>query len=100
MKRIASYIVLAVVSLATLQARSKPTTLRQALKNDFYIGTALNRGQYLGTDENAFNLVPKQFSAIVAENCMKSEKLQPYKGVADRLAGEDVSKGFSGDIKF
>ncbi|HRZ98754.1 MAG TPA: endo-1,4-beta-xylanase [Paludibacter sp.] len=80
MKRIVSYVVLAVVSLATLQAGSKPTTLRQALKNDFYIGTALNRGQYLGTDEKAFNLVPKQFSAIVAENCMKSEKLQPREG--------------------
>ena len=80
MKRIVSYVVLSIFSIVILLAGSKPTTLRQALKNDFYIGTALNRAQYLGMDEKAFNLVPKQFSAIVAENCMKSEKLQPNEG--------------------
>jgi endo-1,4-beta-xylanase len=66
--------------MATVVAGSKPTTLKKALKNDFYIGTALNRSQYLGQDAKAYELVPKQFSAIVAENCMKSEKLQPREG--------------------
>lgn len=80
MRRIFSYLVVAVLSMATVSAGSKPTTLKQALKNDFYIGTALNRWQYLGQDAKAYELVPKQFSAIVAENCMKSEKLQPREG--------------------
>ena len=80
MRRIFSYLVLAVISMATVVAGSKPTTLKKALKNDFYIGTALNRSQYLGQDAKAYELVPKQFSAIVAENCMKSEKLQPREG--------------------
>ena len=80
MRRIFSYLVLAVISMATVVAGSKPTPLKKALKNDFYIGTALNRSQYLGQDAKAYELVPKQFSAIVAENCMKSEKLQPREG--------------------
>ena len=62
-----------------LQA-GQPTTLRKAFKDDFHIGVALNRTQYLEQDSGANRVVPTQFSAIVAENCMKSERLQPREG--------------------
>lgn len=63
-----------------LAKEKKATTLREAFKGKFYIGTALNRAQYMGYDTKADEVVKKQFSAIVAENCMKSENLQPQEG--------------------
>lgn len=79
MKRIVLYLVFVAFAATSLYA-AKPKTLREAFKKKFYIGVALNRSQYLGLDSGANKVVPKQFSAIVAENCMKSEKLQPREG--------------------
>lgn len=58
-------------------------TLKEAFADRFYIGAALSATQLLGADGEALEVVKKQFSAIVAENCMKSECLQPKEGVFD-----------------
>lgn len=55
-------------------------TLKEALKDKFYIGTALNLPQIRGTDTLSLSIVKKQFSSIVAENYMKSMYLQPKEG--------------------
>lgn len=54
--------------------------LKDALKEKFYIGTALNRGQYLGFSQESDRVTRQHFNSIVAENCMKSERLQPREG--------------------
>ncbi|MCE1157041.1 MAG: endo-1,4-beta-xylanase [Bacteroidales bacterium] len=54
--------------------------LKDAYKNQFYIGTALNRGQYMGASSVSDQVTRQHFNSIVAENCMKSEKLQPNEG--------------------
>ena len=59
----------------------KPETLKEAFDGIFHIGTALNTLQVNGVDPKADSLVKKQFSSIVAENCMKSMSIQPEKGV-------------------
>lgn len=84
-------ILLAITFTATFSicAAKKAITLKQAFKNDFHIGTALSKSQYMGIDKKAYDLVPKQFSAIVAENCMKSENLQPQEG---KFHFEDADK--------
>lgn len=56
------------------------TGLKQGFKNDFYIGVAMNSAQINGLDKKAQKLIQKNFNSIVAENCMKSEKIQPTEG--------------------
>ncbi len=61
----------------------KPTRLKDAFKGKFYIGTALNVIQILERDTASVGVLKQQFSAIVPENCMKSERIQPKEGVFD-----------------
>lgn len=56
------------------------TSLKGALKDKFYIGTALNLKQIYGNDTASINIVKNQFDAIVAENCMKAMYMQPREG--------------------
>lgn len=66
-------------------ACSKPglPVLKDAYANKFYIGTALNAAQIAGYDTASITVVKENFNAIVAENCMKSENLQPVEGQFD-----------------
>lgn len=76
-----SGLLLATIALSTkVEAQS---TLKEAFAGKFYIGTALNTNQILEKDTASCNLIKTQFSAIVAENCMKSEVIQPKEGVFD-----------------
>jgi endo-1,4-beta-xylanase len=54
-----------------------PATLKSALADKFYIGTALNQAQFTGRDTASIRIIKEQFSAIVPENCMKSEAIHP-----------------------
>ena len=54
--------------------------LKDAYADKFYIGTALNIDQIWGRRPEAMDVVKKQFSSVVAENCMKSMYLQPREG--------------------
>ncbi len=54
--------------------------LKQSFKNDFHIGVAMNSAQINGLDKKAQKLIQNNFNSIVAENCMKSEKIQPTEG--------------------
>ena len=75
-------------------AVKKEATLKDALGDKFLIGTALNTRQSSGQDTDAVKVVKKHFNAIVAENCMKSEALQPEEGRYDfRQADEFVKFG-------
>jgi endo-1,4-beta-xylanase len=51
--------------------------LKDAYKNDFLIGAALNAVQIEEKEPNAAILVPQQFSAITPENIMKAEVIHP-----------------------
>ncbi|WP_430816328.1 endo-1,4-beta-xylanase [Carboxylicivirga sp. RSCT41] len=66
-------------------------SLADAFKGRFMMGTALNSPQTEGKDTVALNIVQHHFNSIVAENCMKSEVLQPNEGEFDfRLADQIV----------
>ena len=65
---------------ATATRGKAPTTLKEGLNRHFHIGTALNHHHLHGTDTKGLEIVKEQFSAIVAENCMKSMYLQPREG--------------------
>ncbi|MBD1432959.1 endo-1,4-beta-xylanase [Sphingobacterium sp. DN00404] len=56
------------------------TTIKEAYADRFYIGTALNLDQIWERNPVAEKVVQEQFNSIVAENCMKSENIQPREG--------------------
>lgn len=56
-------------------------TLKSRFDQKFFIGTALNVRQIAGEDTCAERIVKQHFNSVVAENCMKSEELQPSEGV-------------------
>jgi endo-1,4-beta-xylanase len=55
-------------------------TLKYALGDKFYIGAALNEPQIIEKDSISTEIVKKHFNSIVAENCMKSERIHPEEG--------------------
>jgi endo-1,4-beta-xylanase len=65
-------------------------TLKDAYKDYFLVGAALNEDVLNGKDPNAAAIVEKQFSAITAENVMKWQSIHPQPdrydfGPADRF---------------
>lgn len=81
-------------SCAASTPADKP--LKEAFADNFLIGAALNTRVVDGSDPKGDSIVTRHFNTIVAENCMKSEKINPSQGVylwddADRFVkyGED-----------
>lgn len=91
---LAGLLAIVVTACGAQTAVKKEATLKDALGDKFLIGTALNTRQSSGQDTDAVKVVKKHFNAIVAENCMKSEVLQPEEGRYDfRQADEFVKFG-------
>jgi len=74
-------------------------SLKDAFKNKFHIGVALNKSQILGEDIKANQNVLSQFNSIVTENCMKSGELQVVEGKFDfTLADKFVDFGLKNNM--
>ncbi|PRY06831.1 endo-1,4-beta-xylanase [Pontibacter ummariensis] len=69
-----------VANTGAAETNAAELTLKDAYKNKFYIGTALNTQQITGQDTAAIKVVKQHFNAIVAENIMKSGLIQPREG--------------------
>ena len=67
-------------SCGNTQTTTNGVSLKEAVGDQFLIGTALNVFQSSDRDTNAVNIVKKHFNAIVAENCMKMEEVHPEEG--------------------
>jgi beta-xylosidase/GH35 family endo-1,4-beta-xylanase len=88
------------ISDRNAEIQNNTSGLKDALKDKFLIGAALNTGQFSGNDPAAEAIIKKHFSAIVAENCMKSMYLQPREGEfyfeeADRLVKFGMENGIA-----
>ncbi|WP_340106002.1 endo-1,4-beta-xylanase [Rhodohalobacter sp. 8-1] len=92
MKRIITALLLATVmiSCAESEMESNPAvpTLKNAYEDAFFIGTALNRSQIFGQDEEGVQLTKTHFNAISPENVMKWENIHPEPGVYDFEAAD------------
>ena len=69
------------------QTEENPT-LKDAYKDKFYIGTALNKDQIMGKDSAANQIIEKYFNSITAENAMKWEKIHPKPDTFDFEAAD------------
>ena len=74
--------------LALAACTGEPQTLKDALADKFLIGAAINEAQILGTDTRGDSVLLRHFNAIEPENCLKSEVVQPQKGVFDWELGD------------
>jgi endo-1,4-beta-xylanase len=82
------------IAIAFAANTNAQTTLKEAFKNDFLIGAALNESEFEGTDPRAVEIVKTQFNAISPENCLKWESVHPKPGVFDfKEADEYVAFG-------
>ncbi|GEL11427.1 endo-1,4-beta-xylanase [Flavobacterium glycines] len=68
---------------AISQKKANQSSLKDAYKNDFYIGTALDINQIEEKDAKTTQLIAKEFNAITAENIMKSMFVHPEKNKFD-----------------
>ncbi len=85
-----------VLGACSSEKPTAPVTVKDHFKNDFLIGAAIPVKHVNGEDPKADSIVTLHFNSIVAENCMKSEKIGPEEGVffwddADKFVkyGED-----------
>ena len=78
MKRLLLASIIALSSVGAF-AQNAPG-MKDAFKDKFYIGGALNTWMIDQRIHSALNSVEKHFNSIVAENCMKCEELQPVEG--------------------
>lgn len=75
------------------------STLKDAYKGKFVIGTALNTPQITGKAVDEVNIVKTHFNSIVAENCMKSGPIQPREGEFNfELADQFVEFGVQNNM--
>ncbi len=69
---------LSLISFASSSsAHSDAPSLKEAYGDKFLIGVAMNQRQSSGQDSVGAEIVRRNFNSIVAENCMKSEKIHP-----------------------
>ncbi len=57
-----------------------PVTLKDAFKDSFAMGVAVNDRQFTEQDTNGVALIVSQFNAIAPENALKWEKVHPRSG--------------------
>ena len=67
---------LAILAGALTSVRAQPV-LKDAFKNQFLIGAALNEDQFSGKGGCADSLIPAQFNTISPENVLKWESIHP-----------------------
>jgi endo-1,4-beta-xylanase len=79
---------LAGAGASTAISKEAAPSLKEAYKDAFLIGTALNTEIVSGKDALAQALVPVHFNSITAENVMKAEVVNPRPGVYDFAAAD------------
>jgi endo-1,4-beta-xylanase len=73
-----SILLLAIVAGCVTGGRAAdPATLKDAYKNDFLIGVAINRSQYYEEDKRGVPIIKAQFDSISPENVLKWESVHP-----------------------
>ncbi len=70
-----SVLIFSLISCVKEKSTDNSIGLKDAFKSDFWVGTALNASQIRGMDSLAIQVVKDHFNAVVAENCMKAERI-------------------------
>lgn len=84
-------LIAASVFLAT-QSLMAQNTLREAYKDKFLVGAAVNVRQPRSSNKKLKDLIKNQFSAVVPENCMKVEEIHPKQNLYDFSEADELIK--------
>jgi endo-1,4-beta-xylanase len=85
--RAPTFVVLTGILMASVDIQAQ-TTLKDAFKNDFLIGAALNKTEFTDQNTNAVALIKTQFNTISPENVLKWESVHPNPGAFDFTASD------------
>ena len=81
-------------------AIAQTSSLKDAFRKDFLIGTAMNAWQIEGKDTAAVRIIKQQFNSVTPENCMKAEVIHPGRDKYDfTLADKLVAFAEANHIK-
>lgn len=79
---------------STVNSDESKVSLKEAFQDNFYIGTTLNTWQIRGSVPEELKVAKENFNSVVAENVMKSGRIQAVEGEYDfSLADEFVKFG-------
>ena len=70
------------------QTRPAATTLKDAYRDAFKLGVAINAATAIGADSATQALVVREFNSITADNFLKAALVNPQPGVYDFRAGD------------
>ena len=93
-QKVKIFYILTLLFVALTGCANHKVTLKDALKDKFLIGVAMNEAQITEADSSSVAIIKNHFNSITAENCMKSEELQPVEGEFNfKLADQFVKFG-------
>ena len=93
-QKVKIFCILTLLFVALTGCANHKVTLKDALKDKFLIGVAMNEAQITEADSSSVAIIKNHFNSITAENCMKSEELQPVEGEFNfKLADQFVKFG-------
>jgi endo-1,4-beta-xylanase len=84
----ASVLFVACTAPATTTPRPAAISLKDAYRDAFKVGVAINAATALGTDTATQALVVREFNSITADNFLKAALVNPQPGVYDFRAGD------------
>lgn len=76
----ASLLAIGLGCLLAASIDAQTPALKEAFRNDFLIGVAVNESQFTGRDTNGAALIVQQFNAVSPENVLKWEATQSRSG--------------------
>lgn len=77
------YPLMLAAAISSAAAQDTGMTLKQAFKQDFLIGAAINRAQFEGAAPREAAIIKSQFNSISPENVLKWESVHPAPGRYD-----------------
>ena len=93
-QKVKIFYILTLLFVALTGCANDKVTLKDALKDKFLIGVAMNEAQITEADSSSVAIIKNHFNSITAENCMKSEELQPVEDEFNfKLADQFVKFG-------
>ncbi len=67
-------------AIYSASAADAPVTLKDAFKDSFAMGVAINQRQFTGQDTNGMAIIVSQFNSIAPENVLKWQSVHPRAG--------------------
>ena len=86
------FVVIMMTFFSIKKSQLSSETLKDAFRDKFLIGVAINANQAAGNDTASIKIVKQEFNSITPENCMKSEVIHPQEDKFDFTQSDQYVK--------